>query len=60
MSQYNGLIGSTRIPGIERDEIQKFDGTRHVVVQPSKVVRSIRQRRSRRAISALAEGINNP
>ena len=33
MSQYNGLIGSTRIPGIERDEIQKFDGTRHVVVQ---------------------------
>ena len=33
MSQYHGLIGSSRIPRPGRDELKKFPDSRHIVVQ---------------------------
>lgn len=33
MSQYKNLFESTRVPRLDRDELQTFPGSRHVVVQ---------------------------
>ena len=33
MSQYDNLFRSTRLPGAERDALQTYEGTRHIMVQ---------------------------